>query len=53
MKNNKQIKWINRVHEVLTGYQSVAHLPATREWSLIHDKTIDRQERQNKFYEEL
>jgi|TARA_R110000824_G_scaffold112722_1_gene262006 hypothetical protein len=52
-KNNKQIKWINRVHEVLTGYQSVAHLPASREWSLIHNKTIDRQERQNKLYSEL
>ena len=52
-KNNGRVKWINKVHEVLTGYQSVAHLPASMEWSLIHNKTIDRQEKQNKLYEGL
>ena len=49
-KNNGKIKWINKVHEVLTGDQSVAHLPASMEWSLIHNKTIDRQEKQNEYY---
>jgi hypothetical protein len=41
------------VHEVLTGYNTITQLPAVADLSLVHAKTIDRQEQQNKFYEEL
>jgi len=55
-RNTPKIKWKNPVHEVLDGYQTISHLPATEtqtEWCLLHDKTIERQERQNQFYEKL
>jgi len=52
-KNNNTINWINRVHEVLRGYQTMAYLPTEEQWCLCHDKTIDRQEQQNKFYENI
>jgi hypothetical protein len=52
-RNTKEIKWENRVHEMLTGYKTMSHLPTEMEWCLIHDKTIDRQEQQNEFYDTL
>jgi len=52
-KNNDKIKWINKVHEVLTGYQSVSYLPLEEEWCLKHPKTIERQEKQNELYSKL
>jgi hypothetical protein len=52
-KNNKKITWVNRVHEVLEGYKTMSYLPTEEQWCLRHDKTIDRQERQNKLYEGL
>tara|TARA_R110001599_G_scaffold70718_3_gene197991 strand:- start:8708 stop:9322 length:615 start_codon:yes stop_codon:yes gene_type:complete len=52
-KNNGKIKWINKVHEVLTDYKTMSHLPAEEQWCLIHNKTINRQEKQNKLYEGL
>ena len=55
-RNNDKIKWKNRVHEELTGHKTVSHLPASltqTEWCLIHDKTINRQERQNELYSKL
>lgn len=47
-KNNKQIKWINPVHEVLTGFQTFAPLP--EEMYFDHIKSIDKQEKQNTLY---
>tara|TARA_R110000824_G_scaffold6921_4_gene31710 strand:+ start:438 stop:1058 length:621 start_codon:yes stop_codon:yes gene_type:complete len=52
-KNNNSIKWVNQVHEVLVGYRTISYLPTLEEWCLRHDKTIERQERQNKLYNEL
>jgi len=52
-KNNAGITWINKVHEVLTGYRSVAALPAEKEWCLVHHKDIKRQEKQNEYYAQL
>jgi len=52
-RNDGKIRWINKVHEVLTGYKSVSYLPAEEEWCLRHDKTIERQEKQNEFYDKL
>lgn len=50
-KNNKQIKWVNKVHEVLNGYTQYATLPSN--YFLIHKKDIIRQEQQNSFYNTL
>jgi glycosyltransferase involved in cell wall biosynthesis len=53
-KNNPdQIKWVKPVHEQLVGYDKFASLPGNEEYCLYHPKDIERQERQNKFYETL
>ena len=51
--NKPEIQWINKVHERLTGFKTSAQLPALEEWSLTHIKDIDRQEKQNQFYETI
>ena len=52
-KRKPEIKWKNKVHEVLDGHKTYAALPAMEALSLYHPKTIDRQEKQNKYYESL
>jgi len=52
-KNNFNIKWENKVHEIITGAKTGVKLPETIEYALTHIKSIDRQERQNKFYEKI
>ena len=52
-KNNSNIKWKNKVHEVLDGHKEFAYLPMEEEWALYHPKTIDRQEKQNNYYESI
>jgi len=52
-KNNGKIKWENKVHEVLGGYKTMSYLPIDEEWCLSHPKSIERQKKQNKYYETL
>jgi glycosyltransferase involved in cell wall biosynthesis len=52
-KNIPKIKWINKVHERLDGFKKYAPLPAEDEFCLLHPKTIERQEKQNEFYNTL
>jgi hypothetical protein len=52
-KNTPDIKWKNKLHEVLDGYKTYANLPEMEEYALYHYKTIDRQEKQNNFYSKL
>jgi hypothetical protein len=52
-KNKPEIKWINKVHERLDGFKTYAPLPDNESYSLYHPKTIERQERQNNFYDTL
>jgi len=52
-KNSPDIKWKNKVHEVIEGYKTMAQLPAYEDFSLYHPKTIERQERQNNYYESI
>jgi glycosyltransferase involved in cell wall biosynthesis len=49
-KNIPTIKWINKVHERLDGFKTYSTLPPQDEFCLLHPKTIERQEKQNKFY---
>ena len=53
LKNVKRIKWKNKVHEVLTGHKTESQLPANKEFCIYHPKTIDRQEKQNEYYDTL
>ena len=52
-KNKPEIKWVNKVHEVLHGYKTYAPLPPKEELSLYHPKEIQRQEKQNAYYDTL
>ena len=49
-KNRPNIRWKNPVHEVLTGYKEHTYLPMEEKFCFYHPKTIDRQEKQNAFY---
>lgn len=49
-KNKESIKWQNKVHERLTGYETYTFLPDEKDWCLYHTKTISKQEEQNNFY---
>lgn len=52
-KNKPEIKWINKVHERLEGFKNYALIPADEKLALYHPKDIQRQERQNAYYETL
>jgi hypothetical protein len=52
-KNTPDIKWKNKVHEVIEGHKTVAQIPAYEDLSLYHPKTIERQEKQNNYYNTL
>ena len=53
LQNHPKIKWVNKVHEVLTGHSTYALLPPTEEYCLMHPKHIQRQEAQNSYYSTL
>jgi len=52
-KNSPDIRWKNKVHEVLTGYKQYASLPEVPALSINHTKTIEKQEKQNNYYNTL
>jgi hypothetical protein len=52
-KNKPEIKWINKVHERLDGFKTYVALPPQEEFSLYHPKTIEKQEKQNNYYNTL
>jgi len=52
-KNSENIRWENKVHEKLVGYDTISNLPWAEELSLYHPKQIERQEKQNEYYETL
>jgi len=52
-KNRPNIRWKNKVHEVLEGFSSYTHLPQEKNFCFTHDKTIQKQEAQNEFYDKI
>ena len=52
-KRSPMIEWKGKVHERIEGMKKYSHLPAKEEFAFHHPKTIERQERQNKFYESI
>jgi len=52
-KNTKDVTWMNKVHEKITGYDTFSNFPAEEHWALYHPKQIDRQEKQNQFYDTI
>ena len=51
LKNIPEIKWVQRVHERLVGAKMSITLPGG--YDIIHPKTIERQEKQNNFYNNI
>ena len=53
-KKDPRIQWHGNVHEKIIGHSTFANLPMEDiELALRHDKTIDKQEKQNTYYETL
>lgn len=51
-KKSPTIKWVNKVHEALTGADPVAAFPPREEFSILHIKTVERQKKQHEYYTE-
>tara|TARA_R110000796_G_scaffold118705_1_gene232489 strand:- start:1597 stop:2247 length:651 start_codon:yes stop_codon:yes gene_type:complete len=49
-RRDESIRWTRPLHEFINGCKTYAHLPPQEELSLYHPKTIERQEKQNVFY---
>lgn len=52
-RNSPDIKWEGKVHERIIGTKTFSSLPAEEHWCLYHPKTIERQEKQNSYYDTL
>ena len=52
-KNKEEIKWEGKVHEKLIGHVNMALLPAEPALALGHHKSIQKQEKQNLFYDTI
>lgn len=52
-KNTDDVTWMNKVHERITGYNTFSNFPAEEQFCLYHHKQIERQEKQNSFYETI
>jgi hypothetical protein len=52
-KNKPYLKWINKVHERIDGHKIWTFLPTIEEFALYHPKTIERQVKQNNYYDTL
>jgi hypothetical protein len=49
-RNHSSIFWVNKVHERLEGFSSITRLPEEEEYTLLHNKSIEKQRSQNEFY---
>ena len=52
-RKTQSITWVNKVHERINGAQIFTHLPAEENFCLYHPKTIEKQEKQNNYYNTL
>ena len=51
-RRDESIRWTRPLHEYIKGCKTYSHLPPHEELSLYHPKTIQKQEKQNAFYNE-
>ena len=52
-RRTSEIEWQGKVHERIVGFNTMTVLPAEEEYVLYHPKDIERQERQNAYYETI
>jgi glycosyltransferase involved in cell wall biosynthesis len=52
-RNSKNIQWVGKVHERLVGFENFSMMPSHPDYAIRHFKTIDRQEKQNDYYDTI
>jgi len=52
-RRTSEIEWENKVHERIKGYNTLTILPAEEQYCLYHHKQIERQEKQNDYYDTI
>ena len=52
-RRTSEIEWEGKVHERIKGYNTLTIFPLQEEFCLYHHKSIERQEKQNKYYETI
>lgn len=52
-KNKETIGWQGKVHERIVGFESYTAFPLDEVYCIKHPKTIERQEKQNSYYDTL
>lgn len=52
-RNKPEIQWVNKVHERLDGFKQYTAMPDVEYFALYHPKSIDKQEKQNSYYDTL
>ena len=52
-RRTSEIQWVGNVHERIVGYNTLSVLPSEEEYCLYHPKKIERQEKQNAYYDTL
>jgi hypothetical protein len=52
-RRTSEIEWQGNVHERIIGYNTLSIIPAEEEYCLYHHKQIERQEKQNAYYDTI
>jgi hypothetical protein len=52
-RRTSEIEWVGKVHERIIGYNTLSVLPQEEQYCLYHHKKIDRQEKQNAYYDTI
>jgi len=52
-RRTSEIQWEGKVHERIKGYNTLTIFPLEEQFCLYHPKTIEKQEKQNEYYESL
>jgi len=52
-RRTSEIEWQGKVHERIIGYNTLSVLPQEEEYCLYHHKQIERQEKQNDYYDTI
>jgi hypothetical protein len=52
-RRTSEIEWQGKVHERIIGYNTLSVLPSEEQYCLYHHKKIERQEKQNAYYDTI
>ena len=52
-RRTSEIEWEGKVHERIKGYNTLSVLPSEEQYCLNHHKQIERQEKQNDYYDTI